>query len=220
MRTHRGTHCLAAIATVSLTFIACGGSDNSDFTTGTPGSGGAEGTAGTGGASTGGSNSTTGSGGTSATGGGVGEGGASGTGGTPAAGGSAGTSAAGGAAGTTGGGGGSGGGATDAGSRPDGPIQCERSHPILDAGGRTCGAGSCYCRNPDSCLPAATAAFCCESKPVCASNGGVAGCTSSHPLVDAGARFCAPGFCRCNNTDACFPMSQIAGCCEGPQTCF
>src|SRR6185295_6446563 len=106
---------------------------------------------------------------------------------------------------------GSGGGAADAST--DAPSQCMGSHPLLDAGARFCAQGDCYCRSNDACFPAATADRCCESDPVCAPEGGTPACMGSHPLLDAGARFCAPGQCRCVATDACFPAAQIAACC-------
>jgi hypothetical protein len=92
-------------------------------------------------------------------------------------------------------------------------------HPLVDAGARFCAAGACYCADKDACFPAATAAACCPSQPICLDGGGQA-CMGSHPLLDAGARFCAPGSCRCVSTDACFPMAQIDRCCVGNRTCF
>jgi hypothetical protein len=101
----------------------------------------------------------------------------------------------------------------------DAGAQCQGTHPLVDGGARFCAIGACYCGNNDACFPVATAAACCASQPVCASDAG-AQCQGTHPLLDAGARFCAPGSCRCVNTDACFPMTDIDRCCQGMRTCF
>jgi len=44
-------------------------------------------------------------------------------------------------------------------------------------------------------------------------------CMGSHPLLDAGARFCAPGACYCQKNDACFPATTAASCCETTPVC-
>ena len=44
-------------------------------------------------------------------------------------------------------------------------------------------------------------------------------CRGTHPLLDAGARFCDPGQCYCPspgaNGDSCLPMGTAAACCPG-----
>lgn len=103
---------------------------------------------------------------------------------------------------------------------------CVGTHPLLDAGARFCGAGQCYCPTPgtngDSCLPTGTAAACCPGRSVRCAGGGDAGptCpTGTHPLLDAGARFCSPGQCYCppagTGGDSCLPMGTASACCPG-----
>jgi len=56
-----------------------------------------------------------------------------------------------------------------------------------------------------------------------AGNAGASGgpqCTGTHPLVDAGIRFCAPGECRCESDDTCYPQADAARCCTGQLRCF
>jgi hypothetical protein len=52
--------------------------------------------------------------------------------------------------------------------------------------------------------------------------GGSAGaeCTSTHANTEAGAPACAPGECRCQTTNLCYPREQAARCCEGELRCF
>lgn len=103
---------------------------------------------------------------------------------------------------------------------------CMGTHPLLDAGARFCGAGQCYCPTPgangDSCLPTGNAAACCPGRAVTCAVGGDAGptCpTGTHPLLDAGARFCGPGQCYCPpagaSGDSCLPMGTAPACCPG-----
>jgi hypothetical protein len=42
------------------------------------------------------------------------------------------------------------------------------------------------------------------------------GCTFQHPLLDGGARFCAPGNCYCkwNSGESCYPIIRAAACCS------
>lgn len=44
-------------------------------------------------------------------------------------------------------------------------------------------------------------------------------CMGTHPLLDAGARFCGAGQCYCpspgTNADSCLPMGTAAACCPG-----
>jgi hypothetical protein len=233
MRIRMQSFAWVALVSVPLVWLACGGSDGGAFMDGNPASGGAG--SGGGDATGGGTSVSTGSAGTgtgmAGTNGAVGAGGAGTTGASGAAGstgssGSAGTSAAGGASGGGGVSGGAGqagmaGGGTDAGLGGDGSVQCTGAHPLVDGGARFCAPGGCYCASKDACFPAGTAAACCQSQPVCASDaGGPPACMGSHPLLDAGARFCGLGQCRCVQTDACFSMSQIDRCCEGARTCF
>ena len=199
-----------ALASVTLALAHCGGSDGSDLMNGGTGGSSGGGESKDGGATTSSSTSTGGgNGGAGTTGGGT-----SGNTGTSTSG-TAGSSGAGGSAGA----GGAGGNTTDASTGMDGAVQCMGSHPLVDGGARFCAVDACYCGNKDACFPVATAAACCPSKPVCASDAG-AQCQGTHPLLDAGARFCAPGSCRCVNTDACFPMTDIDRCCQGMRTCF
>lgn len=51
-------------------------------------------------------------------------------------------------------------------------------------------------------------------------NSDAAECSGSHPLIDASARFCAEGQCRCLATDSCFPQTTAAKCCAGQLECF
>ena len=44
-------------------------------------------------------------------------------------------------------------------------------------------------------------------------------CKGSHPLVDAGLRFCGPGDCYCTDKDACYAKASAAGCCAGAVKC-
>jgi hypothetical protein len=55
-----------------------------------------------------------------------------------------------------------------------------------------------------------------------AGSSGAAGaeCNGTHPLLDGGVRFCAPGECRCEGTDLCFPQDRAARCCDGQLRCF
>jgi hypothetical protein len=57
-----------------------------------------------------------------------------------------------------------------------------------------------------------------------AGSGGAAGsagaCSGTHPLLDAGTRFCAAGECRCVDTDTCYSQSTASGCCKGKLECF
>lgn len=103
---------------------------------------------------------------------------------------------------------------------------CVGTHPLLDAGARFCGVGQCYCPTPgangDACLPTATAAACCPGRSVRCAGGADAGptCpTGTHPLLDAGARFCGPGQCYCPTPgasgDSCFPAGTSSACCPG-----
>jgi hypothetical protein len=212
-----GTRLLGSIALASLTFALahCSGSDGSDLMNG--GAGGSSGAGGgdskDGGATTSSSTSTAGgNGGAGTTGGGT-----SGNAGTATSG-TAGSGTAG-SSGAGGGSGGAGGSTSDASTEMDGAVQCMGTHPLVDGGARFCAVDACYCGNRDACFPVATATACCPSQPVCASDAGPQ-CQGTHPLLDGGARFCAPGHCRCVNTDACFPMSDIDRCCQGTRTCF
>src|SRR5262249_60649562 len=104
--------------------------------------------------------------------------------------------------------------ASDSGATSD--AGCTGRHPLLDGSVRFCNGGDCYCSNPDSCLPQATAAKCCSVAVIC---GGVE-CRGNHPLVDGGARVCAPGACYCSANDACFPAASAATCCATTPTCY
>lgn len=48
-----------------------------------------------------------------------------------------------------------------------GPVQCVFKHPLLDGGARFCEVGECYCADPDSCYPKATAQACCKVAVTC-----------------------------------------------------
>ncbi len=47
-----------------------------------------------------------------------------------------------------------------------------------------------------------------------------AGCKFGHPLLDAGARYCAAGHCYCKPADSCYPMAIASLCCTVPVTCY
>jgi hypothetical protein len=102
----------------------------------------------------------------------------------------------------------------------DGQVQCVGTHPLVDGGARFCATGNCYCPNNDACYPSSTATTCCAGQPICAQDAGPTPCMGTHPLLDASVRYCAPGQCRCERTDACFPATQIDRCCEGARICF
>lgn len=109
----------------------------------------------------------------------------------------------------------------------DAGVMCPTgTHPLLDAGARFCAAGQCYCpptgAGGDSCLPSGVAATCCPGRAVvCASGDAGTSCPAgTHPLLDAGARFCAPGHCYCSTTDACRPASVAQGCCPTAVVCY
>ncbi len=99
------------------------------------------------------------------------------------------------------------------------------THPLLDGGARFCAVGSCYCPSPgingDACLPAGAGAACCPGRSVvCASeDAGVTCPAATHPLVDGGARFCAPGSCYCPSSDACRPVAVARMCCPTAVIC-
>jgi hypothetical protein len=236
------------VAACSLILASCGGTDSADFNSGPVDGGSASSTGGRGGGSTssmggrGGSSSGGSGGGSAGSGGSMGTGGATGgstgiggaamAGGSGAGGQSAGASGSGGAGGNPGtggsagsagaaGSGGAGGAAGSAGNMDassDAPAQCMGSHPLLDGGARFCGPGSCYCKTKDACFSSATAVSCCDSDPVCASDGGLT-CNGSHPLLDAGARFCSQGSCYCKTKDACYPSATAASCCDSDPVC-
>jgi hypothetical protein len=200
--------CFALVGASSLILVSCGGTGDADFAFSQRNAGSGSSVGGSGGSGSGSAGSV----------------GANGTGGAVA--GSTGT----GGAATAGGGGAGVGGAASAGGNSgssgnpdassDAASQCSGTHPLLDAGARFCEQDACYCRNSDSCFPTATAWRCCESAPVCAWDMGAPTCTGTHPLLDAGARYCGPGQCRCVSTDACFPKWQIVMCCAGTSVCF
>ncbi len=93
------------------------------------------------------------------------------------------------------------------------------THPLVDGGARFCAVGSCYCPSPgingDACLPSGAAAACCPGRSVVCASGdaGVTCPAPTHPLVDGGARFCAPGSCYCPSSDACRPQAVARMCC-------
>ena len=125
---------------------------------------------------------------------------ASGVGGASGAGGSG---AAGGATGSGGSTSGAGGGL------PDGSSTGGASSGGSSAGGSSAGGSS----SGGSAGSAGTSS---------GGDGGTDGgaCNGTHPLVDAGARFCAPGQCRCEDTDTCYASAQAARCCQGRMRCF
>lgn len=45
-------------------------------------------------------------------------------------------------------------------------------------------------------------------------------CVDKHPLLDAGARFCAAGDCYCSMPDNCYPMATADACCTVAVTCY
>ena len=48
-----------------------------------------------------------------------------------------------------------------------------------------------------------------------------ASCAFSHPLVDGGARTCAPGKCYCAQRDSCYSTAVASACCFGNNvTCY
>jgi hypothetical protein len=100
---------------------------------------------------------------------------------------------------------------------------CVKTTP---GGGSSCGAGECYCASASGCYASATAAACCGDSVTCASSGGspdAGGCTFQHPLVDGGARFCAPGNCYCkwSTGESCYSAATAATCCAGDSfTCY
>lgn len=123
--------------------------------------------------------------------------------------------------GTDGGGTGDGGGGDDGGG-----VICNGTHPLLDGGARFCGPGDCFCADPDNCFPAEVAAACCSGGLSCgpgtdggATDGGSVICPGTHPLLDAGARFCGPGDCYCADPDSCFPADVAAACCRVSVVC-
>lgn len=99
------------------------------------------------------------------------------------------------------------------------------THPVVDGGARFCPPGRCYCPLPgvgsDSCMPAESADVCCLGRAVVCAPGD-AGTTcpvGTHPLLDAGARFCAPGHCFCPPTDSCRPSTVAQACCPVTVVC-
>lgn len=101
------------------------------------------------------------------------------------------------------------------------------THPLVDGGARYCDPGLCYCPSPgiagDSCLPAAVAAACCPGRSVTCSGAADAGTTcptGTHPLLDAGLRYCASGSCYCPSTDACRPVAVARMCCPTAVICY
>lgn len=113
-------------------------------------------------------------------------------------------------------------------------VMCTGTHPLLDAGARFCAATDCYCPPQgagmgDTCYPQAIARSCCGSGVVCpGDDAGVADaavCMGTHPLLDAGARFCGPGVCYCppaagGSGEACYPMAVASTCCPRAVTCY
>lgn len=113
-------------------------------------------------------------------------------------------------------------------------VVCMGSHPLLDAGARFCAPSDCYCPPQgagmsDTCYPEAIARTCCARGVVCpGDDAGVldaAVCMGTHPLLDAGARFCGPGVCYCPPTpggtgEACYPMAVAMTCCPRTVTCY
>ncbi len=106
-----------------------------------------------------------------------------------------------------------------------GALTCMPQHPVVANGQRFCNVGDCYCPNPglrgDSCLPAASAARCCEGRQVVCMFADAGVCPlGTHPLVEGARRFCAAGQCYCAAQDACRPVGTAASCCPGPVMCF
>lgn len=110
-------------------------------------------------------------------------------------------------------------------SNDAGPVCPVGTHPLVDGGARFCPPGRCYCPLPgagsDSCLPAESADMCCPGRTVvCAPGDAGATCPAgTHPLLDAGARFCAPGHCFCPPTDSCRPSAVAQACCPVTVVC-
>jgi hypothetical protein len=46
-----------------------------------------------------------------------------------------------------------------------------------------------------------------------------ASCSGSHPIVDAGARYCNPGDCYCMPNDKCLAMTIASTCCTVAPKC-
>ena len=113
-------------------------------------------------------------------------------------------------------------------------VVCTGTHPLLDGGARFCAPTDCYCPPQgtglgDTCYASAIAAACCGRGLVCpgtdASVTDAAVCVGTHPLLDAGARFCGPGNCYCPPTssgtgEACYPVGIASGCCPRTVTCY
>jgi len=130
-----------ACAIITATLVGCGSSESDPVVGGSGATGGSGGSGSPGG--TGGGSGSTASGGS---------GGVAATGGIAGSGGGAGASGSSGAAGAA------------------GAPSCNGTHPLLDAGARFCGAGDCYCSNPDACFTEATASACCTVAVTCESS--------------------------------------------------
>ena len=109
-----------------------------------------------------------------------------------------------------------------------GGVICTGTHPILDGTRRYCEAGDCFCADPDNCFPSEIAASCCDVAVVCGdedagtspgSDGGGVICTGTHPLLDAGRRYCEAGDCFCADPDNCFPAEIAEACCSVGVVC-
>jgi hypothetical protein len=97
---------------------------------------------------------------------------------------------------------------------------CTGTHPLVDGGDRTCAAGQCRCEGTDLCFSRALVAGCCAGTFRCFDADGGAQCTGTHPLLDAGSRFCAPGVCYCSANDTCYAPGVATTCCSVAPTCM